>query len=122
FMPEPNLPPLLLYDATSLPAGTDSQQVINIDQIRERLPELPRVTRERLIQQYGMLPEHGFALLRMRGQGPRLLSLKDINYLLHSASDKLDKRQTFELMYNEPRLPGCFFAQNCDFREESASI
>ncbi|XP_008568233.1 PREDICTED: glutamyl-tRNA(Gln) amidotransferase subunit B, mitochondrial isoform X1 [Galeopterus variegatus] len=67
FMPEPNLPPLLLYDATSLPAGTDSQQVINIDQIRERLPELPRVTRERLIQQYGMLPEHGFALLNEVG-------------------------------------------------------
>nr|XP_012639167.1 glutamyl-tRNA(Gln) amidotransferase subunit B, mitochondrial [Microcebus murinus] len=67
FMPEPNLPPLLLYDATSLPAGADSQQVINIDQIRERLPELPSVTRERLVQQYGMLPEHSFTLLNEVG-------------------------------------------------------
>lgn len=63
FMPEPNLPPLLLYDSESLPTGTDPQQVINIDQLREQLPELPRVTREKLVQQYGMLPEHSFALL-----------------------------------------------------------
>eukprot|EP00070_Physeter_catodon_P040690 XP_028347584.1 glutamyl-tRNA(Gln) amidotransferase subunit B, mitochondrial isoform X1 [Physeter catodon] len=63
FMPEPNLPPLLLYDSRSLPIGTDPQQVIDIDRIRERLPELPRVTREKLVQQYGMLPEHSFALL-----------------------------------------------------------
>lgn len=62
-MPEPNLPPLLLYDTASLPAGADPQQVINIDRIRERLPELPSETREKLTQQYGMLPEHSFALL-----------------------------------------------------------
>jgi hypothetical protein len=63
FMPEPNLPPLVLYDDTSLPRGADSQQVINIDQLRDMLPELPSATRERLVQQYGMLPEHSFALL-----------------------------------------------------------
>lgn len=37
--------------------------MINIDQIRERLPELPSVTRDKLIQQYGMLPEHSLTLL-----------------------------------------------------------
>lgn len=62
-MPEPNLPPLLLYDSGSLPPGADPQQVIDIDRLRERLPELPRVTRERLVRQYGMLPEHSCALL-----------------------------------------------------------
>lgn len=67
FMPEPNLPPLVLYDATSLPADADPQQVINIDQIRETLPELPSVTRERLVQQYGMLLEHSFTLLNEVG-------------------------------------------------------
>ncbi|XP_072831827.1 glutamyl-tRNA(Gln) amidotransferase subunit B, mitochondrial isoform X1 [Vicugna pacos] len=67
FMPEPNLPPLLLYDSASLPAGADPQQVINIDQIREQLPELPSVTREKLVQRYGMLPEHSFALLNEVG-------------------------------------------------------
>uniref|UniRef100_A0A452UM74 Glutamyl-tRNA(Gln) amidotransferase subunit B, mitochondrial n=1 Tax=Ursus maritimus TaxID=29073 RepID=A0A452UM74_URSMA len=67
FMPEPNLPPLLLYDTASLPPGADPQQVINIDWIRERLPELPSETREKLVQQYGMLPEHSFALLNEVG-------------------------------------------------------
>ncbi|XP_019496740.1 PREDICTED: glutamyl-tRNA(Gln) amidotransferase subunit B, mitochondrial isoform X2 [Hipposideros armiger] len=67
FIPEPNLPPLLLYDSVSLPAGADPQQVIDIDQIRKRLPELPSVTREKLIQQYGMLPEHSLTLLNEAG-------------------------------------------------------
>ncbi|XP_021013314.1 glutamyl-tRNA(Gln) amidotransferase subunit B, mitochondrial [Mus caroli] len=67
FMPEPNLPPLVLYDDTSLPQGADSQQVINVDQLRDMLPELPSATRERLVQQYGMLPEHSFALLNEVG-------------------------------------------------------
>ncbi|XP_058439900.1 glutamyl-tRNA(Gln) amidotransferase subunit B, mitochondrial isoform X2 [Marmota monax] len=67
FMPEPNLPPLVLYDSTTLPAGADSQQVINIDQIRDMLPELPSVTREQLVQQYGLLPEHSFTLLNEVG-------------------------------------------------------
>ncbi|EPY72351.1 glutamyl-tRNA(Gln) amidotransferase subunit B, mitochondrial precursor [Camelus ferus] len=66
FMPEPNLPPLLLYDSASLPAGADPQQVINIDRIREQLPELPSVTREKLVRRYGMLPEHSFALLDIK--------------------------------------------------------
>ncbi|KFO31666.1 glutamyl-tRNA(Gln) amidotransferase subunit B, mitochondrial isoform X1 [Fukomys damarensis] len=67
FMPEPNLPPLVLYDTASLPARAQPQQVINIDQIREALPELPSVTRERLVQRYGMLPEHSFMLLNEVG-------------------------------------------------------
>lgn len=79
-MPEPNLPPLILYDTASLPAGMDPQQVINIDWIREQLPELPRVTREKLSQQYGMLPEHSFTLLvstDQRLKGPQLGRLGD---------------------------------------------
>lgn len=67
FIPEPNLPPLLLYNSESLPAGTDPQQVINIDQIREQLPELPSVTREKLVQQYGMLPEQSLTLMNEVG-------------------------------------------------------
>ncbi|KAF4801212.1 Glutamyl-tRNA(Gln) amidotransferase subunit B, mitochondrial [Turdus rufiventris] len=63
FMPEPNLPPLILYDAKSLPANMNHQQVINIDCIHERLPDLPSVKREKLVKQYGILPEHSFTLL-----------------------------------------------------------
>lgn len=62
-MPEPNLPPLILYDAKSLPANMNHQQVVNIDSIHERLPDLPSVKRAKLVEQYGILPEHSFTLL-----------------------------------------------------------
>ncbi|XP_038254751.1 glutamyl-tRNA(Gln) amidotransferase subunit B, mitochondrial isoform X1 [Dermochelys coriacea] len=67
FMPEPNLPPLILYDTKSLPANMSHQQVVNIDWIRERLPDLPSVRRVKLVEQYGILPEHSFALLNEDG-------------------------------------------------------
>ncbi|XP_041116299.1 glutamyl-tRNA(Gln) amidotransferase subunit B, mitochondrial isoform X2 [Polyodon spathula] len=67
FMPEPNLPPLILYDNKTVPAHADPQQVVNIDQIRERLPELPNVRRSRLVEQYGILPEHSFTLVNEDG-------------------------------------------------------
>ena len=55
FMPEPNLPPLRLYsDASSPPPGVATDQVVNIDRLRERLPELPEEKRVRLEAQYGL--------------------------------------------------------------------
>lgn len=62
-MPEPNLPPLILYDNKTLPNNVDADQVINIDLIKGMLPELPSVTRERLVKEYGILPEHSFVLV-----------------------------------------------------------
>ncbi|XP_042664149.1 glutamyl-tRNA(Gln) amidotransferase subunit B, mitochondrial isoform X2 [Tyto alba] len=67
FMPEPNLPPLILYDAKSLPANMNHQQVVNIDWIHERLPDLPSVKRAKLVERYGILPEHSFTLLNEDG-------------------------------------------------------
>ncbi|XP_018420648.1 PREDICTED: glutamyl-tRNA(Gln) amidotransferase subunit B, mitochondrial [Nanorana parkeri] len=67
FMPEPNLPPLILYDSKTLPNNVDSAQVINIDLIKEMLPELPNVTRERLVEEYGILPEHSHVLVNEDG-------------------------------------------------------
>ncbi|XP_035746293.1 glutamyl-tRNA(Gln) amidotransferase subunit B, mitochondrial [Egretta garzetta] len=67
FMPEPNLPPLILYDAKSLPANLNHQQVVNIDWIHERLPDLPSVRRAKLVERYGILPEHSFTLLNEDG-------------------------------------------------------
>ncbi|XP_075607808.1 glutamyl-tRNA(Gln) amidotransferase subunit B, mitochondrial isoform X2 [Balearica regulorum gibbericeps] len=67
FMPEPNLPPLILYDAKSLPANMNHQQVVNIDLIHERLPDLPSVKRAKLVERYGILPEHSFTLLNEDG-------------------------------------------------------
>nr|DBA29008.1 TPA: hypothetical protein GDO54_009282 [Pyxicephalus adspersus] len=67
FMPEPNLPPLILYDSKTLPRNIDAGQVINIDLIKEMLPELPNITRERLVEEYGILPEHSFVLVNEDG-------------------------------------------------------
>lgn len=63
-MPEPNLPPLMVYeDHTSLPAGLDEHQAVVVQQIRRSLPELPSMTRDRLVQTYAILPEHSITLV-----------------------------------------------------------
>lgn len=63
-MPEPNLPPLIVYeDNASLPTGTDACQVVVLQKIKEELPELPSVKRDRLVQTHGILPEHSFTLV-----------------------------------------------------------
>uniref|UniRef100_A0AAX7W235 Glutamyl-tRNA(Gln) amidotransferase subunit B, mitochondrial n=1 Tax=Astatotilapia calliptera TaxID=8154 RepID=A0AAX7W235_ASTCA len=68
FMPEPNLPPLILYeDDASLPTGIDACQVVVVQKIKEGLPELPSVKRDRLVQTYGILPEHSFTLVNEDG-------------------------------------------------------
>ncbi|XP_018591168.1 glutamyl-tRNA(Gln) amidotransferase subunit B, mitochondrial [Scleropages formosus] len=67
FMPEPNLPPLILYERETVPAHTDPRQVVLVDQLQEQLPELPRVTRDRLVTTYGILPEHSFTLVNEDG-------------------------------------------------------
>ncbi|TNN89583.1 Glutamyl-tRNA(Gln) amidotransferase subunit B, mitochondrial [Liparis tanakae] len=68
FMPEPNLPPLIVYeDNASLPAGIDASQAVVVQEIRAGLPELPGVKRDRLVQTYGILPEHSFTLVNEDG-------------------------------------------------------
>ncbi|XP_034044253.1 glutamyl-tRNA(Gln) amidotransferase subunit B, mitochondrial [Thalassophryne amazonica] len=68
FMPEPNLPPLIVYEGNaSLPPGIDACQAVVVQKIRETLPELPSVKRDRLVQTYGILPEHSFTLVNEDG-------------------------------------------------------
>uniref|UniRef100_A0A3P8U7N9 Glutamyl-tRNA(Gln) amidotransferase subunit B, mitochondrial n=1 Tax=Amphiprion percula TaxID=161767 RepID=A0A3P8U7N9_AMPPE len=68
FMPEPNLPPLIVYeDNASLPAGIDACQAVVVQKIKEGLPELPSIKRDRLVQTYGILPEHSFTLVNEDG-------------------------------------------------------
>ncbi|XP_049427206.1 glutamyl-tRNA(Gln) amidotransferase subunit B, mitochondrial [Epinephelus fuscoguttatus] len=68
FMPEPNLPPLIVYeDNASLPTGIDACQAVVVQKIREGLPELPSVKRDRLVQTYSILPEHSFTLVNEDG-------------------------------------------------------
>ncbi|XP_014890517.1 glutamyl-tRNA(Gln) amidotransferase subunit B, mitochondrial [Poecilia latipinna] len=68
FMPEPNLPPLQVFeDEASLPAGVEAGQVVLLCTLRAGLPELPSVRRDRLVQTYGLLPEHSFTLVNEDG-------------------------------------------------------
>ncbi|XP_020788641.2 glutamyl-tRNA(Gln) amidotransferase subunit B, mitochondrial [Boleophthalmus pectinirostris] len=68
FMPEPNLPPLMVYeDRASMPAGLDLCQAVVVQEIRDALPELPSVTRDRLVHTYSILPEHSFTLVNEDG-------------------------------------------------------
>ncbi|KAM4603716.1 glutamyl-tRNA(Gln) amidotransferase subunit B, mitochondrial isoform 1-T1 [Polymixia lowei] len=68
FMPEPNLPPLTVYeDDKALPAGIEARQVVVVERVRLRLPELPGVKRDRLVRSYGILPEHSFTLVNEDG-------------------------------------------------------
>ncbi|XP_078533050.1 glutamyl-tRNA(Gln) amidotransferase subunit B, mitochondrial [Lissotriton helveticus] len=67
FMPEPNLPPLIVYDSRCVPLSVDPKQVVNIDVIQEGLPELPAACRERLVEHYGILPEHSYTLVNEGG-------------------------------------------------------
>lgn len=54
FMPEPNLPPLHLFDSESVKTVSSKMSVINIDDIQQKLPPLPEDTRKRLEQQYSL--------------------------------------------------------------------
>ncbi|XP_030207394.1 glutamyl-tRNA(Gln) amidotransferase subunit B, mitochondrial [Gadus morhua] len=69
FMPEPNLPPLVVYeDRGSVPAGLlGAEGVVVLEGLREGLPELPSVKRARLVRSYGLLPEHSFTLVNEDG-------------------------------------------------------
>eukprot|EP00063_Salmo_salar_P075612 XP_014050447.1 PREDICTED: glutamyl-tRNA(Gln) amidotransferase subunit B, mitochondrial-like [Salmo salar] len=68
FMPEPNLPPLMVYEVCSTaPPGVAPSQVVVLEEVRERLPELPSVRRQRLVETYGILPEHSFTLVNEDG-------------------------------------------------------
>ena len=49
FMPEPNLPPLVLYNDETAP---DDDRAVNVDLLRRTLPPLPSSLRELLLDKY----------------------------------------------------------------------
>ena len=73
FMPEPNLPPLHLYDNSTIPLGIDKQQIVNIDVLHDELPPLPRVRRQILMKEYGLSPVHAL-LVNVRMCFPPIIS------------------------------------------------
>ncbi|KAL8608436.1 hypothetical protein ACOMHN_002669 [Nucella lapillus] len=56
FMPEPNLPPLRVYSRSQAGAQPASTRGVVLEDIAERLPELPGEVRARLQQEHGLSP------------------------------------------------------------------
>nr|XP_026494235.1 glutamyl-tRNA(Gln) amidotransferase subunit B, mitochondrial [Vanessa tameamea] len=59
FMPEPNLPPLRV----NLRTKEDSQDVISVPLIKDKMPELPEESRTKLIKHYELRPETAVQLV-----------------------------------------------------------
>ncbi|KAK7469596.1 hypothetical protein BaRGS_00036386 [Batillaria attramentaria] len=54
FMPEPNLPPLYVYNNESVPPGADTDRIVVLEKVREGLRELPGEKRQRIQEQYSI--------------------------------------------------------------------
>lgn len=63
FMPEPNLPPLHLFDNNTINSVSNSSEMINIDDFFHKLLPLPEETRVRLEQQYGISRNNSMMLV-----------------------------------------------------------
>ena len=61
FMPEPNLPPLRLIDQDQ---PSENYNILNINDYRKNLPELPSKTRSKLIDSYELSADHAFRLCK----------------------------------------------------------
>lgn len=62
FMPEPNLPPIVLFDDTDSDISAEDN-AINIDDLRRKLPSLPSAERIKLINNYDISYEAADRLL-----------------------------------------------------------
>lgn len=88
FMPEPNLPPLRV----NLKTKEDSQDVISVPLIHDRMPELPEETRLNLIQNFNLRPEYAIQLVNE----PVLL-----DYFVEVTSDGRNPTKVANLLLNE---------------------
>lgn len=62
FMPEPNLPPLYLYD-NSTAAQSRDQNTTNVDEEIQNMPPLPRDVRNKLIKDYNLSLRNVYVLV-----------------------------------------------------------
>ena len=65
-MPEPNLPPLRLVDQDN---RAENSNILNVNEYRINLPELPYITRNKLLEKYELSADHAYRLV----EDPNLL-------------------------------------------------
>lgn len=63
FMPEPNLPPLILNMSDEKFESSDSSSLVSVPAIEKLLPELPKETRKRLVDDYKLNQEVSIILV-----------------------------------------------------------
>lgn len=63
FMPEPNLPPLHVYNDLTMPSCLNSTQIVNIDELRRQLPPLPSQIRAQLQENHGLSLEQADTIM-----------------------------------------------------------
>lgn len=88
YMPEPNLPPLRV----NLKTKEDSQDIISVLSIQDRIPELPEDTRLKLIQNFNLRPEYAIQLVNE----PVLL-----DYFVEVTSEVRNPTKVANLLLNE---------------------
>ncbi|KOB68018.1 Glutamyl-tRNA(Gln) amidotransferase subunit B, mitochondrial, partial [Operophtera brumata] len=88
FMPEPNLPPLRV----NLSNREDSQDVISVPLIQDRIPELPEQTRLNLMRHFNLRPEYAIQLVNE----PVLL-----DYFVEVTSQTRNPTKVANLLLNE---------------------
>ena len=59
-MPEPNLPPLRFVDQIE---SSKHYNILNVNEYREKLPEMPSTTRLVLMEKYGLVADYSLRLL-----------------------------------------------------------
>uniref|UniRef100_G3MF25 Glutamyl-tRNA(Gln) amidotransferase subunit B, mitochondrial n=1 Tax=Amblyomma maculatum TaxID=34609 RepID=G3MF25_AMBMU len=62
FMPEPNLPPLVVSSSE-----TDDTSLVSIEKLRKEMPLLPWQQKQRLIEDYGLTPHQAQTIVREDG-------------------------------------------------------
>ncbi|KAJ8028514.1 Glutamyl-tRNA(Gln) amidotransferase subunit B, mitochondrial [Holothuria leucospilota] len=67
FMPEPNLPPLIVYNDDTIKSAPNPEKAVNIDDIKRRIPELPEQKRQRLTSDYGISYSNATVLVNEEG-------------------------------------------------------
>ncbi|PSN35757.1 Glutamyl-tRNA(Gln) amidotransferase subunit B [Blattella germanica] len=93
YMPEPNLPPLrLIVDPKDRRQST--KDLINVNYLRNKIPELPAETRERLIYKFGIPSETAIILVNEN------ILLEHFNEIINGKTAR-DPKLTSNILINE---------------------
>ncbi|OWF53917.1 glutamyl-tRNA(Gln) amidotransferase subunit B, mitochondrial-like [Mizuhopecten yessoensis] len=126
FMPEPNLPPLHVYDNTSIPAGLNPSQIVNIDVLQQQLPPLPAQQKQDLVTTYGLpelyahrievkpgMRDYYKKVVEARPKDPIYIAVRMMGELLGEMNKK-------KLEFNDITCSPETFGEACDLRKLNA--